>query len=101
MPESWRVIESRIAQLTFIISMLGTAPPRPTGEGRGKRRRRGRRRSGGKYLIGAWETGREVRERERGMGGRVRDGRERESRKKGGREEVKDRIDETDTRTDR
>lgn len=34
MPESWRVIESRIAQLTFIISMLGTAPPRPTGEGK-------------------------------------------------------------------
>ena len=42
-----------------------------------------------------------MRERERGMGGRERDGRERESGKKSGREEGKDRIDETDTRTDR
>ena len=42
-----------------------------------------------------------MRERERGMGGRVRDGRERESGKKDGREDGKDRIDETDTRTDR
>ena len=37
-----------------------------------------------------------MRVRERGMGER-----ERESGKKGGREEGKDRIDETDTRTDR
>ena len=68
MPESWRVIESRIAQLTFIISMLGTAPPRPTGEERGKRRRR-RRRRGKRRRRGRRRRGRRRRRRGRRRSG--------------------------------